>query len=243
MTTPNNNTAQLIVADAMFDAGLLEQGQSPNSEQLVLGMRKLNDVALFLQVNRGLKLWLNYDLSITLVESQGTYLLGPASESAEVAVDMTKPFRVVEAYYLDSSNVRRPLIPLAWKDYITLSQITQEGAINSYFVDKQKNLLSVFFWLIPDATAATGTGHLVLQKQADQVTTITQDMTFPVEWRMPLRWSLAYDLSTGQPEAIVNRCKTNMDAYVEALEDWDVEDAPTQFQVDQRAGYSTASFT
>lgn len=151
MTAPNNNTPISIIADAYFDAGLLQEGQSPSGEQIVMGMRKLTDVINLYQT-QGLKLWLLEDLSVTLVSGTGTYTFGPAGSTV-----MPKPLRVIEAYYMDANSVRRPLIPMAWNDYVRLSQVTQVGQLNSYFVDKQQSQLSVFFWLIPDAVAATGT--------------------------------------------------------------------------------------
>lgn len=239
MTTPADNIPSKIILDAMFDAGLLRQGQAPNSEQLSTNMRKLNDLINYMQT-QGLKLWLMTDLSVTLVDGTSTYKFGPTASGG--TVDMTKPLRVIEAYYLFSNGTRQPLIPLAWADYIMLSQIDQTGAVNSYFVNKQQLTLDVFFWLVPDATAATGTGHLVIQQQVTNPISLTETMNFPIEWRMALRWGLAADICTGQPQAIVDRCTQMAQFYRDALENWDVEDAPTQFQVDPRAGYVGASF-
>ena len=193
MTTPNNNTPIAIISDAYFDAGLLQEGQSPSAEQVVTGMRKLGDIINLWQT-QGLKLWLMEDLAVTLTAGQGTYTFGPAG-----TVVMDKPLRVIEAYYEDLNHIRRPLIPLAWNDYIRLSQITQVGQLNSYFVDKQQLALSVFFWLIPDATAATGTAHLVLQRQVTNLINLTDTMNFPPEWRIALRWGLADDLYRPAP--------------------------------------------
>ena len=236
MTTPTDNTPASIIQDAYFDAGLLQEGQSPNSEQLVAGMRKLTDLVNLWQT-QGLKLWLNVDTSVTLVAGQGTYTFGPAGTNV-----MVKPLRVIDAYYRDSTGIRRPLVPLAWADYIRLSQITQTGAVNSYFVDKQATLLSVFFWLIPDTTAATGTAHLLMQTQVTNPVSVTETMNFPIEWRIALRWGLADELATGQPQAIMDRCQSRAMTYRTALEDWDVEDAPTRFTPDARGSQSQGSF-
>jgi hypothetical protein len=241
MTTPNDNTPIGIITDGLFDAGLLELGATPNSEQMVVGMRRLNDIATELQTTGGLRLWLNHDKEITLIKDEGNYDLGPAADGG--TVNMTeKPLRVLEAYYRDSTGIRRPLVPLAWRDYTQLSQINQSGAINSYFVNKQQSLLKVFFWLIPDATAATGTCHLLLQEQVARATNLTETMNFPVEWRMALRWMFAADSCTGQPDSIVQRCMMNAEKYQTILQDWDVEDAPTSFQPDPRLQYTTGSF-
>ena len=231
MTTPNDNTPQSIIKDGYFDAGLLMQGQSPNSEQLTDGLRRLTEIINFEQT-QGLKLWLNVDYPITPVVGQGTYLLGPVAAGGMGSID--KPLRVVECYYLDSTGIRRPLIPMSWRDYVQLSQINEVGQTNSYFINKEQSVLSVFFWLIPDATAATGTFHTVLQEQVAGPINLTETMNFPIEWRMFLHWALADELSTGQPEAIMSRAQQRCERYRQALEDWDVEDASTSFAPDQR---------
>jgi hypothetical protein len=238
MTAPADNTPASIIADAYFDAGITQVGQSSDSEQIALGMRKLTDLINLWQVRPGLKLWLNVDTAVPLVEGQATYTFKPSGD-----VDMTKPLRVLQGYNLDSSNIRRPLTVLAWEEYLRLSQVTgNNGQINSYFVNKKQSELAVSFWLTPDATAATGTAHVLLQTQVTNFTNVTEEMNFPLEWRIALRWGLADEISTGQPQAIMDRCQQRAAMYLQVLEDWDVEDAPTRITPDQRAGMSTGSF-
>jgi hypothetical protein len=236
MVAPNTNIPYTIINDAYFDAGLTQEGQAPNSEQIVMGMRKLTDIVNLWQT-QGLKLWLLEDTTVALTAGQGTYTLGPAGTQV-----MVKPLRVIEAYYQDVNAVRRPLVPLSWNDWSRLSQVTNTGQINSYFVDKQQAQLSVFFWLVPDATAATGAAHLVLEKQVTNFVSVTETMNFPIEWRIALRWGLADELATGQPQAIMDRCMQRAQAYRAMLEDWDVEDAPTRFTPDSRGQYVTGGF-
>lgn len=228
MTAPNDNTPISVIQDAYQDAGLIAEGDSINSEQVVTGLRKLTDLVNLWQT-QGIKLWLNVDTTIALVAGTATYTLGPAG-----SVVMVKPPRVLDAYYRDANGIRRPLVPMAWADYIRLSQITQTGAINSYFVDKQATQLSVFFWLVPDATAALGTAHLLLQTQVTNPISVTETMNFPVEWRIALRWGLADEICTGQPQAIMDRCQQRALVYRTALEDWDVEDVSVRFAADTR---------
>ena len=236
MTAPNPNTPIAIISDAYFDAGLTQEGQSPNSEQIVTGMRKLTDIINLWQT-QGLKLWLNVDTTVPLVAGTGTYTFSPTG-----TVIMPKPPRAIDAYYMDSNGIRRPLIPLSWNDYIRLSQVNTTGQINSYFVNKKQEELSVFFWLIPDATAATGTAHLLLQTQVTNFISVIETMNFPIEWRIALRWGLADELATGQPQSIMDRCQQRAISYRTMLEDWDVEDAPTRFSPDSRGQYSMGKY-
>ena len=221
---------------AYKDAGLIQDGDEPSGEQYADGLMRLNDIANLWQT-QGLKLWLNQDLGVPLVAGQGNYTIGPGG-----SVDMAKPLRVIEAYYLDNTGIRRPLVVLSWDDYFRLSQVNQIGQINSYFVNKQQLTLNLFFWNIPDANAALGTVHLLVQNQITQMVSLTDTTAFQLEWSMGLRWGLADELATGQPQAIMDRCEKRVTAYRQALEDWDVEDAPTSFTPDQRALYATSSF-
>lgn len=239
---PALNTPNAVINDAYINAGILEAGESPDSEQVAFAMRRLNNILNQLQT-QGLRLWLQSDVSIPPVAGQNLYTLGSTGNVA-----MTRPTRVIYAYYRDSSDQDYPLIPLSWNDWITLSEKVPnnpalEGAINSYFVDKQVNTLNVYLWLTPDAVAATGTVHLVLQQQQTNVVQLNDSMVFPPEWFLCLGWMLASEISTGQPQAIVARCKQLADEYREKLDNWDVEDAPTQFQIDTRYQYQGNSFT
>lgn len=233
MTAPTDNTPAAIIEDAMTDAGLLQEGESPNGEQLAKYSRKLRDL-IKVEQTQGLKLWLNVDTSVTLVAGTATYTFGPTG-----TVVMTKPMRVIDAYYADSTLNRRPIFALGRAEYDQLSQITQQGQVTQYFVDKQQSLLSVSFWLVPDATAAAGTVHLVLQSQVISFTGLTETMNFPDEWRMFLHWALADEICTGQPVTIMERCAQKAEMYRRLLEDWDVEDADTRFTPDIRSGWGS----
>lgn len=223
-------TANRIIQYAMKDAGLLQDGDEPTSEQYAEYTNRLNDLINFLQT-RGIKLWTWLDQSVTLIAGQATYTFSPTG-----SVSMAKPPRAISAYFLDSSGNKTPLTPLSWDEYTRLSQVTQQGPLNSYFVNKKQLELAISFWLVPDATAALGTGHVMLQQQITNFTGITDAMNFPPEWFLTLRWGLADDICTGQPAVIMARCKEKAAMYITALEDWDVEDASTVFQPDSRRG-------
>lgn len=230
MAASVSNTVYGIINDAMHDAGLLSEGDEPNSEQLATNMRRLNDIVNLWQT-QGLKLFLLEDLSVTLTANKAEYTFGPTGD-----VIMVKPSRVLQAYVLLTvGKTRRPLVVLSWDEWMRLSQTEDNaGAINSYFVNKQADLLHVTFWNTPDAEEATNTAHLLMQVAAPNQANLEATTQFPQEWRIALRWGLADDIATGQPQAIMDRCSARAMAYREVLENWDVEDAPTRFTPDQR---------
>jgi hypothetical protein len=233
MTTPNTNTPYAIITDAYFDAGKIKAGQVPSSEMLASGMRRLIDLVNVMQTE-GIKLWTIVDTPVPLTATVASYTFSPGG-----SVDMTKPLRVVDGYYVDASDNRRPIYSLAWADWIKLPQPTAGGAVTQYFVDKQATQLVVHFWLTPDTEAALGTAHVLLQTQITNPTNLTETMVFPPEWKMYLHWGLADELATGQPQSIMQRCQGKAEVYRLKLLDWDVEDAPTSFAPDSR--YSMGS--
>jgi hypothetical protein len=222
------NTAYRAICEAYEDAGWTAQGDVPNSEQLATGYNRLNDIFNTFQT-QGLKLWLNEDFAITPIVGQYQYNLGPSG-----TIIALKPMRVLEGYYVDSNNNRRPVIPMSRQEWDTLATINTQGTLTSYFVDKQQSSLYVNLWLTPDSQTATGTFHPILQVQVQNQVQLTDTMNFPIEWFLALKWTLSEQVSQGQPKAIQAKCAANSTRFMTMLEDWDVEDAATSFAPDTR---------
>lgn len=230
-------TAARVIQFAYEDAGKVGEGVSPNSEQIARGFERLYDVVNFLQT-QGLKLWAWTEQEVALVAGQRYYTMTSGGD-----VDITKPMRAFQGYVLDSNDNKRPIYPISWDEWMRIGSPAEEGPITNFFVDKQYNQLQIGFWLIPDATEAANSLFLLIQQQIENVTSLTAEMMFPLEWFLALRWGLAADLATGQPEAIVNRCEQRAERFRMALENWDVEDTPTQFTPDPRAAmYNSGAF-
>lgn len=224
MTAPADlYTPDRLIKQALRDCGRLQYGSTPPSEAVDDALMRLNDIINTWQT-QGLKLWLNELTTLTLVEDQATYTIGPDATPATL-----KPARVLAGWYVSAEDARRPLgEPRSWTDYYNLGNIVTSGAVTSYFVDKQLSNIVIKLWNPPDATAATGTVELLIQGPATAWTEIDEDVAFPVEWFQALRWALADELCSGQPQLIMERCERKAHMYRELLEDWDVEDASTR---------------
>lgn len=230
-------TAARTIQFAYEDAGIVGQGVTTNSEQFARGMERLCDLINLLQT-QGLKLWTLKEQAVNLVASQRYYTLTASGD-----VDITKPLRALQGYVLDTSDNKRPIYPMSWDEWMRIGSPAEEGTITNFFVDKLYDRLRVGFWLIPDATEAANTAYLLIQQQVNNFSSLTETMMFPQEWYMALRWGLAADLATGQPEAIVQRCENRAERFRAMLENWDVEDASTQFIPDPRLGmYNAGGF-
>lgn len=232
MPAMSSNTIYGIITDAMMDAGYLQEGQKPNSQQLSDNARKLCDLVNLWQT-QGLKLFLNKVLTIPLVDGQSDYSLGPAGD-----VVMARPLRIFEANIVTPQNIRRPLVVMAWEEWMRLGQVNgNKGTVSSYMVDKQNTQTVIKLWNTPDAVDATNTLEVLAQVQAPNPWNLEEDSYFPPEWRIALRWGLADEICTGQPEAIMARCAARAAKYRTDLEDFDVEDAPMTFAMDARNSY------
>src|SRR5574340_245194 len=239
MATSVSNNAYGIIADAMVDAGLLQKGTRPDSDDLAVNMRRLNDLINLWQT-QGLKLFLQEDVVVPLVVGQTKYVLGPSGPD----VVMARPPRILQGFIITATTlVRRPLVLISRDEWMRLSQVTgNNGQINSFMVDKQAAQTNLNLWPAPDTVEATNTATFLMQVQAPNPIFLTDQVGFPQEWRIALRWGLADDICTGQPMPIMQRCAERAKAYRDALEDWDVEDAPTLFNVDSRFYQSGGRF-
>lgn len=215
-------TVAQTITDAMVDAGLLLEGAAPSTAQYTKYIRRLNDL-IHLQQTKGLKLWLERDVSVTLVASTSSYIITSGD---------LKAMRVKQAYFLDADDNKRPVDVISRDEYTRLSNNATTGPVVSIFPEKLVTSLKAWVWQIPDATAALGTLHLITQVQVTSYTASTDDLTisFPQEWAIYLRWGLADEICTGQPQSIMDRCAKKAAQFLDALEDWDVEDASTRFE-------------
>src|SRR5882724_2295123 len=103
MTTPAIlNTPEQIITDAMRQAMILEKGSTPNGEDFVENLSRLNGVIQFAQT-QGLKLFLWKDIPVTLVVGTPSYVVTFAYPNAS-----TNPLQKREAYYLTSSGNQFP---------------------------------------------------------------------------------------------------------------------------------------
>lgn len=238
MPTSVSNTAYGIINDALHANGKLQLGVQPNSQQLADNMRRLNDIINLWQT-QGLKLFLQREITVPLTVGQTRYVIGPNGPD----LIMAKPTRILQGFIINSSNIRRPLVIISRDEWERLSQVTgNNGQINSFFVDKQELSLNLNLWPAPDSTEATNTATFLAQYQASNPAMLSDDVGFPQEWRIALMWGLADETATGQPQAIMDRCEKRAMMYRKALEDWDVEDAPTVFNVDSRFYQNSGRF-
>lgn len=219
----SSHTPLRMIKQALKDCGRLQTGDEPTGEVIADALGRIGDLINFFQT-QGIKLHLN---RIQSVPPAASALLGPNGSIMAV-----KPTRILDGWRVAADGSRTPLNVLSWNQYYRMGNLSTTGVTNSYFTDKQATDLLVRFWPAPDAATLLGTFELLVQAQSTVPTELDETISFPVEWYLALRWALADELSSGQPALIMDRCASKAAMYRQALEDWDVEDAPTSFQRD-----------
>jgi hypothetical protein len=201
MPAPNDNTPLSIISDGYFEAGITQEGQLPNSEQIVTGMRKLTDIINFEQT-QGLKLWLQQDTTIYLTAGQGVYSMGPAQ-----GVDMAKPLRVTQAYYLQA-------VPLTAGAFVpgTLYTILTVGTTDFTLIGAASNQVAQTFVA---TGAGAGTGRA------------SQGIRRPLVELSRQEYTLLSQVNTmGAPNSyFIDKQQTKLDMYI-----WLIPDAFTAAQ-------------
>lgn len=232
MSSMASNTVIGIITDAMTDAGLLQEGGVPNSQNIADCGRRLADIINLWQT-RGLKLFLNELVTFPIVAGQTDYILGPPGTITQV-----RPIRIHQANVVMPNSIRRPITILAWENWMRLSQVAGNlGTITSMLVDRQETHTRLAVWNTPDVQEANNTIEVLVQVQAPIPWNFEESVQFPAEWRIALRWALADDICTGQPKTIMARCAERASFYMTQLEEYDVEEAPVRFTMNFQSGY------
>lgn len=236
MAVSVSNSAYGIIKDAYRDAGKLAKGSDPDSESLADGMRRLCDIINLWQT-QGVKLFLLQEFTIQLVADQTVYTVN----NPDPQVVPNKNSRIIQGRVVGPQQANRPIMMISWEEWNRLQQ-NARGAVTSYLPVKEATSLTVKVWNTPDAAEAVNQMILLVQVQAANPYNLLDDVVFPQEWRIALRWGLAAELATGQPAAVIERCERLANVYRTALEDWDVEDGPTYFAPDFRNAYPHRGF-
>lgn len=235
-SSPTFGTAGYIIREAMTEAGKLAKGDDPDPEDIAGWLNRLGDMAN-LWMTQGIKLFTWQDTTITLVQTVAQYQIGPQAVNtpAQPALVQPLPMMIESAYYIDSSFNQRPLYSISWDEWTRLSNRSNLGPPNSYFVDRQATVLNLWLWLSPDAfTASNGTVHAIVRKAATLPLQTTSATGFPPEWSLGLIWGLADEKCKGAPEAVQARCASRAAIYRQMLEEFDIEDTSTYLQPDMR---------
>ena len=224
-----------VIRRAMLLLGAISPNQTPSDVDYTDGADVLNLMLKAWQAD-GLQLWQVTNLSITPVQGQAEYTIGPGGG----VVVAGKPAALLEAYRrvtADESDV--PLIRQSRTDYWTLNDKDNQGVpVNYYWELKQPvGSNSMFLWPTPDATfAANNSIEILYQKPFDDLDAADDNLAFPQEWTLAVVYGLAvilapeYGLPTSERKLLREEATSEKDRVL----DWDQEHVGISFQPEPR---------
>ena len=236
MSTSFTVTRDQVIISALRKLGVIELGGTPDADTLTNASLVLNLMIKMWAVD-GLKIWTVDELTLPLVASKTSYVIGPGGD---LVTD--KPLKLIQAWLRNTSvtpQIDTPMQILSKQEYNILGSKGSTGTANSVFLDPRVNTSTLYSYLTPEAyTATTYQMHLVVQRMMSDVLTGTAIPDFPTEWMQALVWGLADQLAIEYSVPMNHRQEimTRALGYKEQMTAFDVESTSTFFTPDMRFG-------
>lgn len=177
-----------------------------------------------------------------------TVALGPTlsiNSAANVYSFMTKlnkPYRVISCRMVSgfdagaTSSINEIMMnPLSHADYFDLPVKSVNGLPNQYYYDPQLDYGVLNFWVRPNDCSYRV--HFTFERIIDDITNVSDNFDFPVEWLEPLTWQLALRLSLPfAKDKKYPMLKEMAGQMLGNLLDWDKEFTGVSFQPDRDGG-------
>lgn len=230
-----------LISAALRTLHVLQDGQVATANQLSTGAEALNTLIKYYQ-SKGMQLWTYALVVVPLVANKFSYTLGPSG--ADVLV--VRPLRVFEGSYVRFTQAGitqdTPLTLLNRTQYLQLAAKNSQAIPNSVYYDAQINTATASspsigwgtLYVYTNPVDATRTVYLNVQRPLYDVTAGTDELDFPSEWVLPLRYGLAMILLDEYevPEDRAMRIIKMANQFHIDLQDWSVEEQPTRFSID-----------
>lgn len=236
MTTTYSVTRDNVITSSLRKLGVIELGSTPDADTLANASMVLNLMIKMWAVD-GLKLWTIDELTLPLVASKTSYVIGPGGDLVT-----NKPLKLIQAWLRNTSvtpPIDTPMQILSKQEYNILGSKASTGTTNSVFLDPRVNTSILYAYLTPEAfTATTYQMHLVVQRMMSDALVGTDVPDFPTEWMQALVWGLADQLAIEYSVPMNHRQEimTRALGYKEQMTAFDVESASTFFTPDMRFG-------
>lgn len=235
-TTSYTITRDQVISSALRKLGVLDLGGTVDSDTLSNASLALN-IMIKMWATDGLKLWTIDELTLPLVASQKSYVIGPGGDLVT-----HKPLKLIQAWLRNTAvtpNVDIPMQIFSKERYNILGSKSSTGVANSVFLDPRATTSTLYVYLTPDTATATNYAlHLVVQRMMSDITAGSDIPDFPAEWMQALVWNLADQLAIEYSVPMNHRqeISTKADKYREQMTGFDVEYTSTFFVPDNRFG-------
>ena len=192
MATSGQSSWQLtrdeIINAALRKLGVLSEGVSANSDQLLTASQALNSLMKTLEA-KGMPIWAINEYSFTTSTNISTYSIG-----AGLTLNTPAPLRVVQAYRVESANGVN--IPMNIYDHynfnlLPINSVSSEPITLFY----QPFITSGTIKLWPTPADATTTIKIVYQRPFEDVVVGANNIDFPSYWTDAIIYHLARRLA------------------------------------------------
>ena len=242
-------TRDQVSSAALRALRVLQDGQVASVAQLNTCAEAMNIVLKNAQ-SAGLQLWTYQLIQIPCQTNKTTYTIG----STGADITNVRPLRIFPEgnfvrFASGGQNYDTPLNLLSRQEYMNMGNKGSTGIVNSlyYFpgIDLSTGKTSpstgygtLYVYVSPMDT--TRTVFLNAQRPIYDVSTGTDEIDFPQEWNVWLKWQVAAEVADEfeVPEARLQRVEAKAKYYHDQLQDWSVENAPFMIQPDFRMGAS-----
>lgn len=226
-------TRDQVITGAMQLTGELAKLETPDAQSIIDYTIFLQAMLKFWDVN-GYKTWLYQTVQFNCVANKSSYTIGSGGDVGTI----DRPTRIPQAFTMDSSGNKNPLIKYSKQQFENLTPNNQPGPANAYFYDLQL-LLGVFKpWPVPTDTSRTY--NIVLARPiADIAASGTATFDIPQEGFLALIWGLAEQIGpiNGCEEKALTRIERKAPIYLDAFMDFSEEDDSVLFQPNPQGGF------
>lgn len=233
-------TRDQIISASLRGLSVLEEGAQPSSTALQNASFALNLIMKKWQ-SEGIKLWTITELTLPLVANKTTYNIGTAVGN-DLVTD--KPLKLIQSFLRNTSvtpDVDIPMTIISQQEYNLLGSKYTTGTTNSVYYMPYRDYGTLSVFLTPDTATATNYQlHLTVQRPIYVVNNPNDNFDFPSEWFLALKWALMAELASDYDKNLQDKGYYDVKAEMlkKDLQDWDVENASTFFQPDQRTGFN-----
>lgn len=177
-----SQTCAEIIEDALSLVNGIDDDETPSAHQLASARRALNRLCKA-WMKRGLKLWLQEEATLDLVDGQASYTLGVGGNKV-----MNRPLEIYNVRWTDGTN-EIPVLPFSRQEYFEQVNKTAEGKPVRFYYDPQLTLGAIYFWPTPDSS--TDDVKFNYRTPVEDFDAQGNDPYFPQEWLHALVTNLA----------------------------------------------------